>query len=75
MAPDLTTLAGVDVTLDGTGTIVTSQWTSLTDGSITITGGDYSSPSSPPFANLADIDGSSIYVYGGGSLTLPDVTS
>jgi hypothetical protein len=72
---DLTTLNGVDVYLNGTGTIATSQWTSLTDGILTIEGGNYSSTTSPPFAGLSDIDGSSVYVYGGGSLTLPAVTS
>ncbi len=61
VAPDLTTLSGVDVTLDGTGTIATSQWQSLTDGELTITGGNYSSTTSPPFASLSDIDGSSVY--------------
>ena len=75
LAPQLTTLTDVDVTLDGTGTIATSQWTSLTDGALTVTGGNYSSTTSPPFASLSDIDGSSLYVYGGGSLTLPAVTS
>ena len=75
LAPELTTLSDVNVTLDGTGTIATSQWTSLTDGTLTITAGNYSSTTSPPFASLSDIDGSSVYVYGGGSLTLPAVTS
>ena len=75
LAPDLTTLSGVNVTLDGTGTIATSQWQTLTNGQLTITGGDYSSTTSVPFAGLSDIDGSSIYVYGGGSLTLPAVTT
>ncbi len=71
----LTTLTGVAVTLDGTGTMQTAQWTSLTDGSLAVTAGHYSSTSSPPFAALSDIDGSSVYVYGGGSLTLPAVAS
>ncbi len=75
VAPKLTALAGVDVTLDGTGTIATSQWQSLTNGSLTVTGGNYSSTTSPPFLNLSDIDGSSVVVYGGGSLTLPAVTT
>ncbi len=74
-APLLTALTGVGVTLDGTGTIATSQWQSLTHGSLTITAGDYSSTSSPPFADLKDITDSSLYVYGGGSLTLAGVTS
>ncbi len=65
---DLTAPAGVDVTLDGTGTLATSQWTSLTSGgALTITGGAYT-------FDLTDFDGSSAYVDAGGSLTLPDVT-
>ena len=74
-APLLTALTGVSVTLDGTGTIATSQWQSLTHGTLYITAGDYSSTASPPFANLSDIDYSNLYVYGGGSLALPAVTS
>jgi len=70
---NLTSLNGVRVTLDGTGPIQTSQWETLTNGSLTIEGGDYSSTTSPPFANLADIDGSSVSVEDGGSLTLPAV--
>ena len=38
---NLTTLSGVDVTLDGTGALAVSQWQSLTDGGLDITGGDY----------------------------------
>ncbi len=68
------------MTLDGTGTMPVSQWTTLTGGVLSIIGGDYAPTSgtgnsSNAFTNLADIDGSSIYVYGGGSLTLPAVTS
>ncbi len=77
-APLLTSLAGIGVTLDGTGTIATSQWQSLTDGGLDITGGDYSPTSGGgggPFANLDAINGSMLLVSGGGSLTLPKVTS
>jgi len=65
----LTTLRGVDVTLDGTDPQVANAWTSLTNGSITVTGGSYSLP------GLTDIDGSSLDVYSGGSLSLPGLTS
>ncbi len=65
--PSLTTLS-VDVTLDGTGTIATGQWTSLTDSGLTITGGSYT-------FNLTDIDGTGLHVQAGASLTLPDVVS
>ncbi len=71
--PTLTTVNGVGVVLDGTGTIQTDLWQSLTNGSLVLEGGDYSSTTSPPFASLADIDGSSIYVEDGGSLALPAV--
>ncbi len=76
----LTTLGNVNVTLDGTGKLGVGSWQSLTDGDIRITGGDYSptsgsATSSNAFTNLSDIDGSSLYVSGGGSLTLPAVQS
>ncbi len=76
----LTTLGSVNLTLDGTGKLSVSSWQTLTDGSIGITGGDYaptagSATSGNAFTNLSDIDGSSLYVSGGGSLTLPAVQS
>ncbi len=56
---DLTSLGGVDVTLDGTGILATSQWTSLASGgALTITGGAYT-------LGLTDFDGSSAYVARG----------
>ncbi len=61
---DLTTMSGVNVTLDGTGTVATSQWASITSGGITVTGGTYS------LSGLTDVDNSSLYAQGGGSLTL-----
>jgi RHS repeat-associated protein len=66
--PKLTSLNGVLVTLDGTGTISTDQWASLTNGSLTVTGGI------PNLGGLMDIDGSSL-VAQGGSLSLPELTS
>ncbi len=68
---DLTGLNGVTIVVNGTGTLATSQFTSITDGGITVEAGDYTSA----FPNLTDIDGSSLYVYGGGSLTLAGITS
>ena len=65
----LATLSGVDVTLDGTGSLATGRWTSLDDGSVTIQGGSYS------FTNLANIDAASLYVQASSSLTLPALTS
>ncbi len=71
----LTSLNAVVVNLDGTGTIQTSQWVSLTNGTLSVSG-DYSSTTSPPFASLSNIDGSTISVGGtAGDLTLPGVTS
>ncbi len=74
--PGLTSLTGVTIVVDGTGTLSTgtsspaaTQFTSITDGGITVEAGDYSAA----FPNLGDIDGSSLYVYGGGSLSLPSV--
>jgi hypothetical protein len=63
--PELTTLTGVDVELDGTGTMAVAQWTSLTHGELYIESGDYSPTSSSPsssfaFTNLSDIDDSSL---------------
>ena len=66
---DLTTLRNVNVTLDGTGTLATNQWTALTGGSLTITSG------SDTFGSLTDIDSSSLYVSGGATVSLPQLTS
>ena len=68
VSASLTSLTGVDLTLDGTGTLPTNQFTSLEGGSLTVTGGSYA------LGNLADIDGSNISVTGG-SLTLASVAS
>ncbi len=67
--PKLTALSDVSVTLDGSGTVATGQWASLTDGSLTVTGGSYS------LTGLADGDGSSLYVSGGATLGLPKLTA
>ncbi len=67
--PKLMSLDSVAVTLDGSGTMVTNQWTSFTNGSLTVTGGSYTSA----FAGLSKIDGSSLSVQGGAYLSLPIV--
>ena len=59
------------IVLDGTGTLAVGQLTSVTDGGITVEAGDYNTA----FPILSDIDGSSLSVYGGGSLDLPGVTT
>ena len=67
--PLLTTLDSVNLTLDGTGTISTSQITSYTNGVMTVSGG------TPSFSNLSDGNGSSFLVSGGATLSLPELTT
>ena len=71
LAAGLTSINSVTLVLDGTGKIATSQFASITDGGISVEAGNYTSA----FPNLTDINGSSLYVYGGGSLTLSAVTT
>ena len=63
----LTKLSGINVTLDGTQTMATSQWTSLTAGSLSITGGVYD------WSDLSDFGSSSVNVELGARVTLPAV--
>ncbi len=65
----MTSLDGLSITVDGTGSFPLDQFTSITDGSLRIEGGTYS------LTNLIDINGSSLDVQAGGSLTLPSVVS
>ena len=66
---DLTSLSGVSVTTDGNDPGLVSSWTSFTDGSLEVndssevTGVLLSLP-----IGLTDVDGSSLYAQGGGSL-------
>ena len=70
LASSLTTFSGLQITLDGSGTIATSQWSSLTGGSsLTVTGGSYS------LSGLTDVNGSSLVRENGGSLALPNLTT
>jgi RHS repeat-associated protein len=64
----LTSLSGVNLTIDGSSTIATAQLTSYAGGSISISGG------SPSFAGLTSFNGSDITVSGGGTVSLPGVT-
>ena len=69
MASGLTTFSGVQITLDGTGVVATSQWVSLTGGgSLTVSGGSYS------FPDLTDVNGSGLVRRGRGDaqFTEPD---
>ena len=67
--PNLKNLQDVAVTLDGTGTMATNQWVSLTGGGLTVTGGSYTAA----FDGLTDIDASSLAVQNGAYLSLPMV--
>ena len=67
--PALDTVDALSVTVDGTGSLSLQQFSSWTDGVITIEGGSYF------LSNLNDIDGTSVYVQSGGNLSLPAVTS
>ena len=84
----LGTMTGVAVTLDGSGTLATSAWTTLNTVNLFLTGsaaysfGSLTSATASvlvvngvttAFANLADIDGSSLLVDGGVTLSLPAV--
>ena len=65
----LTTLLGVNVTLDGTDAHVADHWTTLTNGNLTVDTGSYTLP------GLTDLDGSYLITQDGGSLTLPGMRS
>jgi hypothetical protein len=67
--PNLTTIAGVVVNLDGTGTISTNSWTSLTFDQIDLSGGVYN------LGSVNNVVGSSFTITSGASLTLPSVES
>ncbi len=69
LASSLTSFTDVQITLDGTGTVATNQWSSLTGGGIlTITDGSYS------LAGLTDVNSSSLYAESG-ELLLPNLSS
>ena len=65
----LTSLSGVNLTLDGTGTIATGQITSYTNGTLSLSAGTVS------LSALTDIDGSAFQVSGGVTVTLPAITN
>ena len=68
-SPLLTTITGATISLDGTGTIATSQWTNLGSDSLNVSGGTYN------LANVTTIDAGNVTVSGGASLSLPAITS
>ncbi len=67
--PNLTTLTGVSITISSSNSFPLGQFTQLINDSITVDGVTLT------LSNVTDIDGSSLYVEGGGSLTLPSVNS
>jgi len=68
VAPLLTSFNAVTITLDGSGTIATNQWTTFTSGSLYVTNGSYT------LSGLTDVNDSGLHVSGG-TLTVPSVTS
>ena len=65
----LTSLTGVDLTVDASSTLPLGQFKSLTNCQVLVEGGTYS------LSNLTNINGSSLFAEDGASLTLPSVTS
>ncbi len=66
---NLTTLSGVNLIMNGTGTMSTGQITSFTSGTATVSGG------APDFTGMTDIDGASFQVNGGITVAVPNATS
>ena len=69
LAPNLSSFTGVNITLDGTGAIATSQWQSLNDVSLTVNGGSYT------LAGVNTLLAPSLYVNNSARLTLPAVST
>ncbi|HET6882119.1 MAG TPA: hypothetical protein VFI31_18280 [Pirellulales bacterium] len=69
----LTTLKGVNVTLDGTDPHIADTWTEFTTGHLTVYGN--ASETGYRLAGLTDVDGSSLYAENGGQLALPNLAS
>ncbi|MEZ4710887.1 MAG: hypothetical protein R3A44_27055 [Caldilineaceae bacterium] len=65
----LTELRGVNMVLDGTGTLATGQITIFTGGKAEVSG------VTPDFGAMSDVDGSSFIVKAGGKVALPNVTT
>ena len=67
-APVLTTLKGVNVTLDGSGSLAIGNWINWTEGVATLSGGNYS------FTALTNAN-QTAFTVNGGSLELPILTT
>jgi hypothetical protein len=66
----LATLGNVNLTIDFPSTIATAQLTSITGGSVAISGAG-----APSFTGLTTLNGANVTVSGGASVTLPGVTT
>ncbi len=75
--PLLATLGNIRVYVDGTSPDFDyAQWTSLTNGSFSATGGDYNFvPVAPAIESLSDIDGTSFDASNGATISVPGVLS
>ena len=71
--PLLTTLGNIRVLVDGTSPDFDyTQWTSLTNGSFSATGGQYNfAPVAPATQSLSEIDGISFYASNGATISVP----
>ena len=69
LAAGLTTLSGLTLTIDGTGTFPTGQITSFVNSTLNLSAG------TPSFADLSNLNGSNVTVSGGANLTMPVLTS
>ena len=67
-ASNLTTLDGVDIAIDGTGNLATSQINSLTRGAVSVDG------VAADFSGLTDVSGNSFTLFNGGTANLDNVT-
>jgi hypothetical protein len=69
VAPVLASFNGVTIIVDGSEAAYASAWTSVTNGSLQISGGTYL------LSNLTDFDYASVQVTGGATVTMSKLTS
>jgi RHS repeat-associated protein len=67
--PNLATLDGVALTLDGSATVATALWTKLTNSRLIVSGGTY------PLTSLTDLDSTSVSAQAGAQVSLPALTA
>src|SRR5262249_25957828 len=68
-APALTTLLGVHISIDASGSLVVPKLASATVSQLDV------DTQTVSFANLTNVDGSNVFVSGGATLTFPLLTS